>query len=183
MTKKEAILFLEKLVNESYSDTEYAAFLEFLNQCDTDDYSEIIDLWQEVLEAYEGTSKFTEKASRRKFSFWPLVATVLLIVSTGIYLFVDHQPANQEVLTSSIPKIEPGGNSAVLTLGNGEEVVLEGKLDGEIVSDDGVRIVKSEDGWLVYELSSAEDQEGAVNYNTISTPRGGQYRVKLPDGT
>src|SRR5690606_2513620 len=71
----------------------------------------------------------------------------------------------------------------VLTLGNGKEILLEGELDGEVVNVDGVKIVKAEGGWLVYEISSLENKEEVVSYNTISTPRGGQYQVKLPDGT
>src|SRR5690606_12315868 len=61
--------------------------------------------------------------------------------------------------------------------------LLEGAVDGEIVNIDGVKITKAENGWLVYEISDLKNQEEVVSYNTISTPRGGQYQVKLPDGT
>jgi len=184
MTKKEAILFLEKLVNESYSDREYSVFLEFLNQCDTDDYSEIVDLWQETLEVYENRKKVHSKRNfKNTFNFFSLAAAILIIISTGIYLFIDYQTEDSKAIVSSIPKIKPGGNSAVLTLGNGKEILLEGALDGEVVTLDGVKIVKAEDGWLVYEIYNLEDKDEIISYNIIATPRGGQYQVRLPDGT
>src|SRR5690606_4186135 len=127
MTKKEAILFLEKLANESYSDKEYSVFLEFLDQCNTDDYAEVVDLWQEVLETYENEKQTHPKVSFKKtIKSLSLAAAILIIVSTGIYCFIGYQSENQKVAISSIPKIKPGGNSAVLTLGNGKEILLEG---------------------------------------------------------
>jgi len=45
-----------------------------------------------------------------------------------------------------------------------------------------VTVVKSKDGQVVYKSASALPS-ATVSYNTITTPRGGQYKVVLPDGS
>lgn len=71
--------------------------------------------------------------------------------------------------------IEPGTDKATLTLGDGSLVVLEkgSTFQTQNVSSNGEK--------LVYEASKHKPEEIAYNYLTI--PRGGQYYVKLSDGT
>src|SRR5690606_29333886 len=48
------------------------------------------------------------------------------------------------------------------------------------------KIKKNADGLLVYESASADGgREGgkSVGYHTVTTPIGGQYRIRLPDGS
>ncbi len=103
---------------------------------------------------------------------------------------VADQPVIADMVTA--PEISddalPGGNKAILTLADGSEVVLDDAQNGELAHVNRTDIRKTEDGLIVYETSGpagadAADEGTAVLYNKIATPRGGQYRVILPDGT
>jgi ferric-dicitrate binding protein FerR (iron transport regulator) len=76
----------------------------------------------------------------------------------------------------------PGSNKAILTLGNGDRISLTDAADGELARQGDTRISKTKDGQLLYEPENGA-AGGMVKRNTISTPRGGQYRIDLPDGT
>lgn len=78
--------------------------------------------------------------------------------------------------------VPPGGNNAVLTLAGGQRVVLDSVGLGQIAEQGGVSVQKTDSGRLLY-ASNAAAAGGAVMYNTLTIPRGGQYRLVLPDGT
>jgi transmembrane sensor len=77
-------------------------------------------------------------------------------------------------------EIPPGGNKAILTLANGSSIVLGDVKNGALAQQGNTTIVKA-DGKLSYE--TAQEQNGSMLFNTIVTPRGGQYQVVLPDGS
>ncbi|MGN7720020.1 FecR family protein [Chitinophaga sp. 22620] len=74
----------------------------------------------------------------------------------------------------------PGGSKATLTLANGATVVLDSAGNDAIPSQGATKVTKV-NGQLKYEAGQAET--AAVVYNTLATPRGGQYKIQLPDGT
>jgi transmembrane sensor len=75
----------------------------------------------------------------------------------------------------------PGGNVAVLTLADGRTIPLDSAHNGLLAEQGNSSVSKSADGALAYRpLKGARTP--AV-YNKLSTPRGGQYRLLLPDGS
>ncbi|MBC9909533.1 FecR domain-containing protein [Chitinophaga varians] len=72
--------------------------------------------------------------------------------------------------------IASGTNRAVLKLANGKEIMLD-STHGSIVQEPGLT-VQNDSGRLNYQGATA-----AMEYHTLTTPRGGQYRITLPDGT
>jgi ferric-dicitrate binding protein FerR (iron transport regulator) len=76
--------------------------------------------------------------------------------------------------------IGPGGDRAVLTLADGSHIVLDSAISGTLAAQGGVAILK-EEGQLAYHPS--EDPDRNTQYNIIQTPKGGQYRLILSDGT
>lgn len=122
-------------------------------------------------------------AVKRRRYFIPAAAAVLLILAVAGYfayplLPKQGQPAN----TPLVQDVGPGGNKAILTLANGEKVVLEEAGDGTISQQGSSAVNKTDSGHVQYnDLSVAGNT--AVVYNTLSTPFGGQYRVTLQDGT
>lgn len=76
--------------------------------------------------------------------------------------------------------IQPGGNKAVLTLADGSTIVLNDAKNGVLTHQGNTKVIK-QNGKLDYNASGSEANK--IMYNTISTPRGGQYRVELPDGS
>jgi transmembrane sensor len=81
---------------------------------------------------------------------------------------------------SLVTDIPPGGDKAVLTLADGSAIVLGDANNGALARQGNTRIVKL-GGKLSYDAAGAPAAE--VLYNTIATPRGGQYEVDLPDGS
>jgi transmembrane sensor len=69
-----------------------------------------------------------------------------------------------------------------LTLADGSEISLTDAGNGELASQSGITITKTRDGELVYEVGKG-NAANSKQYNTISTPAGGQYQINLPDGS
>jgi ferric-dicitrate binding protein FerR (iron transport regulator) len=114
-------------------------------------------------------------------------AAVLLGIVAAVYLWLNpaRRPLKdrQAIAAKQQPvhDIAPGGNKAVLTLANGTSVVLDDTQTGLLAKQGGTQVVKAGDGLLTYHKN--QPVSGAVLYNTLSTPRGGQYQLVLPDGT
>jgi ferric-dicitrate binding protein FerR (iron transport regulator) len=123
-----------------------------------------------------------------RFRTMAAAAIGLLVISTGVYYSMrrtaqDAAVANNKTVVGH--DANPGKNQAVLTLDNGEKVVLGSARIGTLAKKDNISIKKTKDGQLVYQVEEgkASVANGPVAYNTISTPRGGQYQVILPDGS
>lgn len=109
------------------------------------------------------------------------VAAVLLII-TGLYLFINQRDEPVKQITSkTVVPIPPGSNKAVLTLANGERVLLNDAENGRLAQQSGNLIIKEADGKLVY--TADLNKTASTVYNVIETPKGGQYQLRLPDGT
>ncbi|HEV8082157.1 MAG TPA: FecR family protein, partial [Chitinophagaceae bacterium] len=77
-------------------------------------------------------------------------------------------------------EIIPGSNKAVLTLADGSTISLDKAKNGLLANQGTAKVVKLNNGNLLY---TAVGKETENVYNTLSTPRGGQYQVTLPDNT
>ena len=115
-----------------------------------------------------------------------IAATVLIALSISLYLYKSTQLESQVLAkkTRTFHRIVPGGNRAVLTLSDGSKIDLDGAAHGEIAKQTGISISKTADGKLVYTiLGKRELNKSKTSFNTIETPKGGEYQVNLPDGT
>lgn len=110
-------------------------------------------------------------------------AAVLILIATGTYLLLNKPSNEQPIASNRLPAtndIAPGGNKAVLTLADGSQIVLDTTGNGTVTKQGGVTIIKL-DGQLAYNKGNNNSIE--VLYNTITTPRGGQYQLTLSDGS
>jgi transmembrane sensor len=78
--------------------------------------------------------------------------------------------------------IRPGGNRAFLILSNGDRLAIDQMAVGKLSSDGSVRIEKKDSGELVYS-GTGSPSDMSPRYNTLQTPRGGQFSIVLTDGT
>jgi len=77
--------------------------------------------------------------------------------------------------------VAPGGNKAILTLADGSKIVLDSAKSGQLAREANATITKTADGKIVYD---ADEKLGdRLLFNTMVTPRGGQYQLTLPDGS
>jgi ferric-dicitrate binding protein FerR (iron transport regulator) len=78
--------------------------------------------------------------------------------------------------------VAPGGDKAMLTLADGSKIVLNDAKDGVIAKQGLTRLNKTNAGQLVYQADQSS-KAAAPSYNTVTTPKGGQFRITLSDGT
>ena len=113
---------------------------------------------------------------------WFAAAMVLITLGLGLYFYPGFREAGKVIYPSQYAsRILPGGNKAILTLSDGSEISLTDAENGALTKQSGIKITKTADGQLVYDASASRSSSEASN--TITTPRGGQYQVNLPDGT
>jgi ferric-dicitrate binding protein FerR (iron transport regulator) len=113
-------------------------------------------------------------------------AVLLFVVGTGTYLLLlrrpDHTTARQQPVRP-VNDVAPGGNKAILTLAGGRRIVLDSAANGLLAEQGMVSVQKLDDGRLAYSPTNEHEKPTDIAYNVLSTPRGGQYNVRLPDGT
>ncbi|WP_374950050.1 FecR family protein [Mucilaginibacter sp.] len=85
--------------------------------------------------------------------------------------------------TVSIYDIRPGGNNAVLTLSNGHKINLSAATNGQIAKQAGIAVYKTAKGQILYKSIVLPVTGDSITTNNISTPKGGQWQVLLPDGS
>jgi transmembrane sensor len=126
---------------------------------------------------------------------YKIAAAILLILATGV-LFI-RSPIDKQSLTvlssakisrQAVKDAHSVNDKAILTLSDGTVVNLTAVAPGNIKNQSGTRITKTSEGQLVFSIGSARLASKAgksrkPEYNTISTPNGGQYQINLPDGT
>lgn len=111
-----------------------------------------------------------------------MAAAVCIIVAGAIAVFVMNKKKVIPEVAETAPAqydVQPGGNKAILTLANGQQIVLDSATNGQLVQQGGAQVVK-EEGSLKYEAGGMKPE---VVYNMLSTPKGGQYKLILPDGS
>lgn len=117
----------------------------------------------------------------RKVQLWPRVAiaaSILLIAGAGLfYRFKQNQKIEQT--NAYLSKIKPGGNGAILTLADGRKIRLDAATKGELANEAGVRISKTKDGQILYEIKGGKSAKDKIN--TLSTEKGETYVITLPD--
>ncbi len=205
---KDAILFLlEQWLSGRATAAEKQKLLDLINN--PDHSSEVHSLlesqiagkyysltWDEKhLDEMVGRIVKTEENSKSvKLVSWPrrisVAAAVLIFISGASYFLLHNNkrlpaaPAQPVVINNAFADKVPNSGRAVLTLANGKNILLDSALNGKIAVENGTNIVKLADGQIAYHTNSGKELLAEnTEYNTLSTPRGAQYFLLLPDGS
>ncbi|QJB40186.1 FecR domain-containing protein [Chitinophaga oryzae] len=200
---------LERWSNDRFTEAERRELIDMLQSASTE--QEIIpaleDMWEKIqdeglfseaqqqtmikniLDRYPGrefpVDKETGKGmhvshrnwSIRKWS-WAVASSVALITGVGIYyLYHKKQAETPAGVAQSVTKGQQGKSSVLLTLSDGSQVLLDTLKNGRITLQGGT-VAKVTNGIFEYERTGSE-----ARYNTISTPKGKQFQLRLSDGT
>jgi ferric-dicitrate binding protein FerR (iron transport regulator) len=113
-----------------------------------------------------------------------VAAAVLVLAAGGGYFALQGSktgvPVAAVVRRAPAGDVLPGSDKAVLELGDGSKVVLDSTGMRNIGRQGGVEVEKKGDDGLKY---TAIGEAASVVYNRLTTPKGGQYRLELQDGT
>src|SRR6185312_9956911 len=143
------------------------------------------EVWARIENSVQKES-FPSAKIRKMPQQWWAAAAILLLFASGGYLFLNHENSKTQVASihNNVPVNDaaPGGNKAILTLANGSKIVLNNVKNGALTQQGNTKVVKLDDGKLAYQ-SDETTAPIAVEYNTVSTPRGGQYQLTLADGS
>lgn len=134
--------------------------------------------------------KIGSESKSKKRRVFPLrrvaiAASVIGVLLVSFFLLTD-KIGKKEIARSEIGQqrfkndVLPGGDKATLTLADGSTIVLDDAQNGYLVQQGNSKIIKL-DGKLSYDPTNKNSRE--IVYNTISTPKGGQYKLELPDGS
>ena len=108
---------------------------------------------------------------------WGWAAAIIILIGAGTYLWTTNQKNANNVIIAKTTTIAPGSDGAILTLANGSQVLLD-SIKNDVVALQGGVTARVINGTLVYQGEGNE----AV-YNIMSTPKGRQFQLVLPDGT
>lgn len=128
------------------------------------------------------TSAIPEKGRLYPFRKWAAAAAIVALFSILAVYFLrsTNTGINTQQLASDPSIIEAGKDGAVLTLVDGSTVVLDSMGNGLVTTQNGTKVLLR-NGQLIYDGNDVEIP--IVGYNSMSTPKGRQFKLVLPDGT
>jgi len=189
--KQENLKYLVELYINGTANEEQRAFLEryyeiFSTQENILDGKDRKDLHNLGLKMKSVIDSRIDQEDKKIYNLFPKVtiaAAVLIAgLSVGFYFFVGNKQIESKTpLAARKIDISPGSNQASLELGDGSKVSLGNVPSGTLASEAGIRVHEVGNGSVVYDRSKIINT--STVYHTITTPRGGQYRVQLSDGT
>jgi len=158
------------------------------NQVDTEAW------WKKISE--QANLHTPSRSFLQRWSTWVVAALLMMAISFACWYFIaaKKQKGTTEKYIPVIINVPPGGNKASLTLSNGDVINLDNAANGTVAEEGNEKVIKLQSGELAYQSSTGNpepaidkmhegNQSEIINYNTLSTPRGGQYHLVLPDGS
>lgn len=127
------------------------------------------------------------RGSVRRLRFARAAAVISLVIGGALsYRYAStRKPDSARAVAASaaVKDLPPGHNGAILTLGNGHQIVLDSVTNGNVALQGTQKLVKR-NGLLAYEKQPDRSVAAEGNLtNTLKTPRGREFEIVLSDGT
>ncbi|AOM79353.1 FecR family protein [Pedobacter steynii] len=180
MNKKEASQLFEKYLAGNCTPDELIWIKRAYNKDIPDDIKQIseqkfnemkADIWNKL--------DLADPAPFRNYRLWPRIAVAVVLLMTigaGWYFSTfKKETADQQAVSLYANDVSAGKNIAVLTLANGKKISLSDAKSGIVIKASEMTY---NDGAVIGSINAKGSEISA-----ISTPRGGQYHIELPDGT
>lgn len=141
--------------------------------------------WWQKISAEITPIKRTVPFYRKWYTY---TAAAVILIMAGAITWQYGQPKKipatvTETYVPAVVDVQPGGNKAILTLSNGRVINLADANSGTLAQEGNVNVVKQKEGEIKYERTGDVNFQQGVVWNILSTPRGGQYSLLLPDGS
>lgn len=168
----------EKLIIERWLDNlEHTGSFDVAEE---DKFRKKLLMEQDLLRKIRYPQVTVKNTKKLPFRIITVAASLLLLLSIGIFAvkYYNSILGNQKPLRSVKKTISTEVNKATLVLADGQSISLQSYKNGHIATGNNLSIQKISAGKLVY-----HQHTGAVENNTLITPKGGTYEVVLPDGS
>lgn len=195
---------LAQYFNDSISSADCIELLKYLDSADPAELDGLIDVElpsledgpvfksiqsQDVLNRIKSDTRFKHthavaiKFYRRRVV--QIAAMILIFLGAGLIFIRKTKTTNDIEKNNKSWTIVPGANKATLTISGGKTILLDNAENGLLVTTSAGEVVKTQNGQIAYKgtFRSAELPNATVEWNTLATPRGGEYQLVLPDGT
>lgn len=189
---------LQQYLNDRATDDERMQLFEALQRNEVDWESVLVQLGlQEEQDPAYRPGDFTamieqimqHRPAKRKIHVirWWMAAAVLVFIVLGVWFLVGRTGSKPTtaVVKPAAQDVMPGTQGAVLMLADGQQIVIDSIGNGNI-TEEGNMTVRRVGDQLVYETNKTGGQSAnasAIAYNVLSTPRGRQFQLVLPDGS
>ncbi|MCK7556623.1 hypothetical protein MKQ70_16995 [Chitinophaga sedimenti] len=132
---------------------------------------------QNVLQSDKVVQHTLYPERRRSLRWLAAAAVAALLISAGAFYFINQKTDKKVTADAGLraQDVAPGQDVAILTLADGTTVQLDST--GRQTIQQGQTTVNQQNGQLQY---SAGAGGGDVTYNTLTVPRGGQFRYYCP---
>lgn len=195
MNKEDIKVLAEKLVAGIATDEEIELYNRLCNSIvstslsdegwNEDLYGNKKELETDIKKAIWEKAGIQQPVVKMRWFKWAAAAAVILIVSTISFLILNNRIQSKQVAVNQLQQkeltndIAPGQTGAILTLANGEKILLDSTGNGSLAKQGNTSVIKK-DGELVY---TNDGKAAEVVYNTMTTPRGRQFNLVLADGS
>lgn len=141
-------------------------------------------------ELFEKTNSQTVIIPLHRRWYIQVAAAVITLLFTAVLIkylirpttLTNNQPADNTASVKKPNDIQPGTNKALLTLADGKVIELDSTQSYDIATQGGT-VLQNKDGLISYDASTNKNSTETISFNTVSTPKGGQYQIVLPDGS
>jgi len=139
--------------------------------------------WDEFLEMNREKIRVKKRAAKiHSIKRGVLTAAAILVIVISINYFSQRKQANRPSIAAADNNAgKPGSYKATLGLADDQRIDLESASTGHLAAQGNINISKSSPGNIKYDTSQAG--LGKPYPNTLTTPRGGEFHIKLADGT
>jgi transmembrane sensor len=121
--------------------------------------------------------------TKRRRWFYAAAASIILVAAGTSWFWVSkNHSAPHAVSVATTIDVKPGGNKAVLTLADGRRIDLGASANGVLANQGSSSVAKLSDGQLAYKKETTNEKPDLA-FNSLATPRAGQFTLLLPDGT
>lgn len=172
----------QKQLAASITAEEQRELFELSNQPEQEQLlQQLMDATWDDLEASRPRAILRRPLLQRSW-FRAAAAAAILVSAIGAWYWLSgpaQKATEKQMATTTIGKdLPPGKEGAILTLADGSQILLDTVKNGTRLQVNGIAM-EMRNGQLLY----SEGNTGASAYHTMSTPRGRQFQLQLPDGS
>ena len=152
------------------------------NNATADEFPEVVSRIIEGINRQIADERKIINLNRKRIWKWSAAAAILVLVSISA-LILSGGPTEKtqgSVSATTNSDIAAGKEGAILTLDDGRTILLD-SLGNQVVSTENGTTITLRNGQLIYQTANAAS--GRISYNTMTTPRGRQFQLVLPDGS